>query len=93
MPLKGIGDRREGISLSSAHWRGSVSSLGKGLKEDHNGTESILTNRISRLCPRVNNMASLSLFADVTGSLFDNIAHKGRNEILSMLFRTFCHVV
>ena len=38
-------------------------------------------------------MAGFLLFVDVTGSPFDNIAQKRRNARLSMLFRTFCHVV
>jgi len=38
-------------------------------------------------------MAVFSLFVDVTGGPFDKIAQKGRNVTLSMLFRTFCHVV
>jgi len=48
MPLKGIEGRREVFFLSSAHWRGSVSCLGNGLKGDHHGAESILTNRKPR---------------------------------------------
>ena len=38
-------------------------------------------------------MAVFSLFVDVTGGPFDKIAKKNRNVLLSMLFRTFCHVV
>jgi hypothetical protein len=38
-------------------------------------------------------MASFSLFVDVTPSKFAKITQERRNVRLSLLFRTFCHVV
>jgi hypothetical protein len=38
-------------------------------------------------------MASFSLFMDVTPSELAKIARERRNVRLSLLFRTFCHVV
>jgi hypothetical protein len=49
--------------------------------------------RYHRLSRRVNNMASFWLFVDVTPSEFAKIARERRNVRLSLLFRTFCHVV
>jgi hypothetical protein len=49
--------------------------------------------RYHRLSQRVNNMAGFSLFVDVTRSEFAKIARERRNVRLSLLFRTFCHVV
>jgi hypothetical protein len=49
--------------------------------------------RYPRLSRRANNMASLSLFVDVTPSEFAKIVQERRNVRLSLLFRTFCHVV
>jgi hypothetical protein len=45
------------------------------------------------LSRRVNNMAGFSLFVDVTPSEFAKIAQERRNLRLSLLSRTFCHVV
>jgi hypothetical protein len=49
--------------------------------------------RYHRLSQRVNNMAGFSLFVHVTRSEFAKIAQEPRNVILSLLFRTSCHVV
>jgi type IV pilus assembly protein PilV len=49
--------------------------------------------RCHRLSRRVNNMAGFSLFVHVTRSEFAKIAQEPRNVILSLLFRTSCHVV
>jgi len=49
--------------------------------------------RYDRLSRRVNNMAGFSLFVDVTRSEFAKIAQERHNLRLSLLFRTFCHVV
>jgi hypothetical protein len=49
--------------------------------------------RYHRLSRRVNNMASLSLFVDVTPSEFAKLTQERSNLRLSLLFRTFCHVV
>jgi hypothetical protein len=38
-------------------------------------------------------MAGFSLFVDATRSEFAKIAQERRNARLSLLFRTFCHVV
>jgi hypothetical protein len=45
--------------------------------------------RYHRLSRRVNNMASFSLFVDVTRSEFAKIAQERRKVRLSLLFRTF----